>query len=272
VVSRSAYSMASVNRIVSVLRALAGEQGLPLVEVARRTGLDEATALRYLRSLDAHELVHRDEGSGRWSLGIELFRLGQQAVGVRGVRKLALPEMERLLEEFEETVNIGHWAGTRLVVIEVVESVLSIRKGATTGEPDVWHASGLGKAILAQMPEEQAVAVLEAHGRPRFTEHTLVGIEDLLAELARVRERGYAIDDEESEVGMRCVAAPIRDQHGQPRYAISISGVAARMPPDVVEQMGEALLGAAGRISAALGFVAQAEGGMTAQSPAKGSR
>lgn len=256
---RRSYSIAAVDRVVSVLDAVASAQGRPLAEVARKAGLDEATTLRYLSALGGHELIERDETTATYSLGLRLYRLGQQAVGLRDVRKVALAHMERLLEQFEETVNLAQWRADKLVVIDVLESPRSIRKGASIGDPDYWHASALGKSILAAVPEEEARAFLTRIERPSFTEHTLVDIDALLETLAAARSRGFAIDDEEYEHGLRCVAAAVRDRNGRPSYAISISGVAARMPPELIEQTGTAVAEAASAISTAMGYVPQEE-------------
>lgn len=260
--SRRRYSIAGVDRVVAVLDAVAaGSNGRTLSEVARSAGLDEATTLRYLSSLGSHELVVRDAETARYSLGLRLYRLGQQAVGLRDVRKLALPHMERLLERFEETVNLAQWRGDALVVIDVLESQRSIRKGATIGDPDFWHASALGKSILAALNDAAAARrMLEKTERIRFTRHTLVEVDELLENLTAVRARGYAIDDEEYEEGLRCVAAAVRDRDGRPSYAVSISGVAARMPPQTTEQMGAAVVEAATVVSRALGYQEEREG------------
>ena len=258
--ARRSYSVSGVDRTVAVLDAVGGSRARTLSEIARRAGLDEATTLRYLSALSGHELVVRDDETGRYSLGLRLFQLGQQAMGLRDVRKLALPHMERLLDEFEETVNIAHWRGERLVVIDVLESLRSIRRGASIGEPDLWHASALGKAILAQLDPALARRLLETADRRRFTEHTLVTVDEVLVNLDAVRSRGYAIDDEEYESGLRCVAAAIPDARGRPSYALSVSGVASRMPPQVTEQMGQAVRAAAAAISSGLGFMPEEEG------------
>jgi IclR family acetate operon transcriptional repressor len=257
--ARRSYSIAAVDRVVAVLDAVAARQGRTLAGVARAAELDEATTLRYLSSLASHDLIERDDTNATYSLGLRLYQLGQQAVGVRDVRKVALGHMERLLEQFEETVNLGQWRADKLVVIDVLESPRSIRKGASIGDPDYWHASALGKSILAALPVEEARAFLERIDRPRFTGKTLVDVDEILESLPAIAERGYAIDDEEYEHGLRCVAAAVRDRRGRPTYAISISGVAARMPPSLTEQAGRAVAEAAAAIENVMGYVAQEE-------------
>jgi IclR family acetate operon transcriptional repressor len=260
---RRQYSIAAVDRVVRILDAIAagGIAGRSLTEVARGAGLSESTALRYLSSLGSHDYVARDPDSGRFTLGLRLFGLGQKAVGVRDVRIVALPHMERLLERYQETVNLAVRRGHRLVIVDVLESTRSIRRGATIGEPDVWHASALGKAMLAGLPDGEAREELQLNELVRFTPRTLTDADVLVDELGTVRERGYAIDDEEYEDGLRCVGAAVLDRAGRPAYGLSISGVASRMSIAATHQMGLAVREAADAISAQLGFTHQGEGG-----------
>jgi IclR family acetate operon transcriptional repressor len=257
---RRTYSMVGVDRTVAVLHALSGREPLGLAEVARRANLDEATALRYLSSLASHDFVTRDEATGRYTLGVGLFVLGQSVAAMQDVRKVALPHMEGLLRDFEETVNVAHHRHGSLVIIDVLESTRSIRRGASVGERDVWHVSALGKAILSSLPEDEAVGILEAYEREAHTSRTKVGIDELREDLRVTRARGYAVDDEEYEQGLRCVGAAVMDRRGRPSYALSISGFAPRMPHEVVERMGEAVAQAADRVSRSLGHIPNQEG------------
>ena len=253
--NRNAYSINAVDRTLAILTALAGggPNGMPLTEVAREVGLSESTTLRYLSSLGSHDCVIRNEDSGRYSLGLRLFQLGQSAVGAQDVRRIALPYMESLLERYRETVNLGAWRGSRLVIVDALESTQSIRRGACVGEIDQWGVSALGKAILATLDPERALALASIAHSERYTPRTITKDEDLIADLARVRERGYAIDDEEFEDGLRCVGAAIHDHSGRPIYALSISGAAARMSIEATHQMGRDVLAAARAISTELG-------------------
>jgi DNA-binding IclR family transcriptional regulator len=250
------YHIAAVDRAVSILNLLETQSPLRLGEIARGVELSEPTTLRYLANLVQHRLVERDS-DGKYSLGLRLFQLGQRAVGSRDVRKFALPQLERLLARFDETVNLAVRRNDDLVIIEVAESQRSIRKGASIGEPDKWHSSGLGKAILARLPEAEARAILGRRGTERLTEHTLATVDDVLENLAEVRRRGYSIDDEEAEPGLRCVAAAICDRNGEPMYAISVSGPATRIDSDSVSKIGAEVVAATDAVATALGYQAQ---------------
>lgn len=248
-----------MERTIAILSALERDGSMRLTDVAREAGLSEPTAFRYLATLVEHRMVDR-EPDGTFRLGLRLFAMGQGAVGQRDVRKVALPHMERLLESFEETVNLAIRRGDDLMVVEVVESQRSIRKGASIGDMDVWHCSGLGKAVMALLREQEVRQILARRGTAAFTERTLASADEVVAHLELVRELGYAVDDEEAEAGLRCIAAAIRDRHGAPLYALSVSGPAARIEPDSFQAIGAAVALAASEISAALGYEGQVYG------------
>lgn len=244
----------ALERALTLLAAFEHRAEWRLVDIARETGLSEATALRYLSTLVHHQIVERDE-EGLYRLGMRLFQLGQRAFGRRDVRQLALPHLERLRERFQETVNLAVCSQENVVIIEVLESTQSIRKGAALGETDQWHCSALGKAMLSLFPEPDARRILETHGLHPHTPHTITEIERLLEQLEQARRCGYAIDAEEGEVGLSCVAAPVRDHRGVVSYAISVSGPASRLVPDRVAEVGEAVAAAAELVSRSLGDV-----------------
>jgi IclR family acetate operon transcriptional repressor len=249
------YSLVGVDRAVAILNVFDGSGSLALVDIARAAGLSETTTLRYVSSLASHELLEREDASGRYRLGLGLFQLGQRALGIDDPRKTALPVMEELLDRFEETVNLAMRHADELVLVEVLESRRSIRKGARVGDRDDWHASSLGKAVLAALPPDEAWALLERLPRPVRTRRTITSTERLLAHLRGVRRRGYAVDDEEHEVGLRCVGAAIRDRRGAPSFAISVSGPTARLGRERLTEIGGAVSLGAADISLRLGYL-----------------
>jgi len=257
--SENPYAITAVERTIAILSALERSGPMRLTVVARDAGLSEPTSFRYLATLVEHRIVDR-QPDGTYRLGLRLFAMGQRAVGQRDVRKVALPHMERLLETFQETVNLAIRRGDDLMLVEVVESQRSIRKGASIGDMDIWHCSGLGKAVMALLPEAEVREILARRGTAAFTERTLSSADDVAADLQLVRERGYAVDDEEAEAGLRCIATAIRDRHGAPLYALSVSGPAARIEPDSFPEIGAEIASAAAAISRALGYEGHAFG------------
>lgn len=248
------YSLVGIDRAASVLDALEARGTLTLAEVARATSLNEATALRYLTSLSKHGLVERAHSDGRYRLGIRLFQLGQHALRGRDPRQCARPHMEQLLARFRETVNLGMRHGDELVLIDVLESTQSIKKGATIGDRDRWHASSLGKAMLAALDAEEARRLLGSTALKPYTPQTLTNVNVLFAQLPRIRESGYAVDDEETEAGLRCIGAAVLDENGNPRYALSIAGPISRVTHEREDEIGAAVRMAAAAVSRELGF------------------
>ena len=249
------FSLASIERAMAILGAFDDRAELALADLARSSHLSEATALRYATSLATHGFLERDPATGRYQLGVRLFELGQKALRRRDPRTIAMPHMRRLRDRFAETVNLAMRHGDDLVLIEVLESTRSIRKGAQLGDRDCWHASSLGKAVLAQLAADDARALLERVERPMFTPNTITSVVRLLAELDVVRAQGFAIDERETEEDLRCVGAAILDRHGSPEYALSIAGPATRLTRDAAGEMGAGLREAAAGISAALGYL-----------------
>jgi len=242
-----------------VLEVFATRPRVILADIARASGLSEATALRYVASLRRRGWVTQDD-SGAYSLGVPVFHLGQFAVNSLDIRKLALPHMSGLLDTYQETVNLAICNDRQLFVIEVLESTRTIKTGAGLGDRDVWHASALGKAVLAHLDEAEVHTLLKATGMPGLTATTLTTLALMDENLTRVRERGYALDDGESEIDLRCVAAPIFDRRGLPTFAMSVSGPASRLSLELLGEIGVRLCSATQSISQALGHVAPPPG------------
>ena len=247
------YSLESIDRMIAVLDALEQAHDQSLEQVARNSGLSESTALRYLMSLAKHDFVERNERTGSFRLGLRLFRLGTLAVDRRDIVGIARPAMETLLQTFGESINLATRQQGTVVLISVLDSPNPIRKGSRAGETDSWHATSLGKALLAAMPQPEAEAILASVQLTGFTPNTMTTAESLLRDLQAVRTRGYAIDDEESNEGLRCVGAVIRDHDGNPTYAISMSGPKSRMSYSRTQEIGHALVDTATQLSRHLG-------------------
>ncbi len=234
----SSYSIRAVHRVCDILDLLQQSTGgVALPDVARVTRLPRSSAFRYLTTLEQRRYVERDPLTGNYRAGSALLPL--RAHEPELLARRARPHMEQLRDKLQETVNLGMLEGDRVIYLEIVESRRAMRLAARRGNRDPVHATALGKAIAARIPEERVRAILGTAGMARLTERTITDPQSYLAELARVRERGYAVDDGENEIDGRCVAVPL--DGGNLPAAISLSAPASRLAPSQVETTAEAL-------------------------------
>lgn len=239
----------SVERAFHVLEALAAaDVPLPLADIAASTGLAAPTAHRLLKTLLALGYV-RQGGSRAYALGPGLMRLGQRATpGLATAAQAVLVE----LEEFsEETANLAVLDGDLIAYIAQVPSRHRMRMFTEVGRRVLPHAAGVGKAILSTLPEREVEALVTRTGMPAYTASTLITTEQLLANLHETRRRGFAIDDGEQEIGVRCIAVSIPGT--RPAAAVSISGPAARVTDERSAGLIDALQRAARRLAEAAG-------------------
>jgi IclR family acetate operon transcriptional repressor len=216
-------------RLIAIVESFIDSPRQTLSEISARSGIDPATSTRYLKQLVERGWLEKDPTTRNYSPGIRLYVIGQLARDLDSTRRRALPKMRELRDQYDETINMGVFRGREVVIIEAIESKRSIRTGATVGEVDEWFASSLGKSILAHLPADEVEEIVAAYPPVRHTEHSLVTLDEIMDDLALVRERGYALDDQESEIGLKCVGVPIIEPGGIVTHAISISGPARRI-------------------------------------------
>lgn len=213
----------SVERAFFLLEALASAEGeLALAAVAEAAGLAPPTAHRLLKTMQAQGYVRQHE-SRSYGLGPGLINLGLRATPSRV--RIAMPIMQELEEVSQETVNLAELNGNHVAYIGQVPSRHQMRMFTEVGRQVLPHASGVGKAILSTLSEAKVRQILESVGLPRYTDATVTEVDTLLEQLRVTQNQGFAVDDGEREVGVRCIAVPIP----QSQSAISISGPAARI-------------------------------------------
>lgn len=243
------YIVAPVAKALLVLDTVAeGEEGIRLAQVAARTGLPKTTALRYLCTLEAAGYVECDPAAELYRVGARLRTLGRALDPAKRLRAASLPTMTELRDRFDETVNLGMLRGGNIVYVEIVESRQRLRLQARVGGMDPVHSTALGRAILAGLPAAEREKLLSRQLDVR-TASTVRTREAVLAELERVSHRGWAIERGENEVGAVCVGAAITDGTGRPLGALSVSAPETRMAPDRIQEVGPALVAAAGAIA-----------------------
>jgi IclR family transcriptional regulator, acetate operon repressor len=223
--ARPMTSVRSLERAFELLEHLADAGGrMALSELTEVSGLPMPTIYRLMRTLVNHGYV-RQEPSKRYALGPRLIRLGESATRLLGA--WARPTLGRLVDEIGETANMAVLEGDAVVYVAQVPSRHSMRMFTEVGRRVQPHCTGVGKALLAQLPAETVQEIVGRTGMPAHTPHTLTDLDALLAELSRIRAQGYALDDEEQELGVRCVAVPLPDAPAP--AAISVSGPSGRL-------------------------------------------
>lgn len=241
----------SLMRGLSIVNALAEHgDGLNLTDLAQTLGLAPSTAHRLLTTLQQERFVRFDPASSLWQVGVQAFIAGNAFARTRDVVALARPVMRRLMEDSGETVNIAVEDQVEAVYMGQVECRQMMRTIARPGGRVKLHSSGIGKAILASLSAADVARVLQRHGLPRATERTLDTPQKVKADLEQARQRGWAVDDEEHSVGVRCVAAPVLDDAGAPLAGLSLSGPAARITDDRIAVLGRLVMHAAAEITA----------------------
>jgi IclR family acetate operon transcriptional repressor len=246
--------MNSIEKTLAVLRALSSpDQPRRLADIAERTGINKTTAHRILQILTA-EGYAVTSGDGAYASGPALLALAGSALADRDLGAVARPILDNLQRQTGHGVHFAVRSGTVAVYLAKVESQQPYRMASKVGMQVALHCTAIGKALLAQLPEEEVNAIVAATSPLiRHTPATIVEPERLLAELAAVRKRGYAIDNEENERDVRCVGVAVHDRHGTPIGAVSVSALTFTLDNDDVEVLGPLVVAAAGRISSALG-------------------
>jgi IclR family acetate operon transcriptional repressor len=228
-----ADAVRSLERAFELLEHLADAGGeMALSELTEASGLPMPTIYRLMRTLVNRGYV-RQAPSKRYALGPRLIRLGESSSRLLG--GWARPALARLVDDVGETANMALFEGDAVVYVAQVPSRHSMRMFTEVGRRVQAHCTGVGKALLAQLPPEAARALVCRTGLPAHTPHSITDLETLMRELALIRTRGYALDDEEQELGVRCVAVPIS---GAPTLsAISVSGPSGRLTSALVNDV-----------------------------------
>ena len=200
---------------------------------------------RVLATLEAREFVEMSPDRQEWHIGAEAFRLGSAFLRRMNVVERSRPVMRDLVTATGETSNLGIERNGEVLFVSQVETHESIRAFFPPGTLAPLHASGIGKALLSTYDDDRLEAFLKAARLARYTGRTIASPAGLRGELEATRGRGYSLDDEERTTGMRCVAAPILNVHGEAVAGISISGPTHRMTDEQVPVFGERVRAAA---------------------------
>jgi DNA-binding IclR family transcriptional regulator len=247
------YQLHGLERAVSVLEVLSeSEAPLSLAEICHRMNLHKSTAHRSLMVLERSALIERTS-ENRFRLGLKLYELGNRAVEQIDLRARVCPFFRRLAMDVRETVHLGVLQKTSVLYLDKVEPNRRICMSSRIGSSNPVYCTSMGKAMLAFQPEETIEKIVSSIRFTRYTPKTLCSREKLLEHLKTVRRRGYAIDDEEIELGVRCIGAPIFNQDRWAIAAVSVSGPTSRITAQNVPAIAQRVLTCCREISASLG-------------------
>ena len=225
--------------------------GLGTTEIAKQLSIDKSSASRLLHTLANYGFVEQDDNSARYQLGPQLLTLGQHLLNRITLRDHARPYLHELVDKTGECAHLAIQAQRQALYIDQVESTAALRVESEIGTLSPLHCTALGKVMLAfadcNMPEEM---------RP-FTHRTVTDPSTLEAQLTQTTNRGYAIDDEEYNYGVRCVAAPVYDHRGLLVGAIGISGPAGRVTLERIDEFGDIVKETADALSTRMGYDAR---------------
>ncbi|MDK2823123.1 MAG: IclR family transcriptional regulator, regulon repressor [Clostridia bacterium] len=242
----------SVDRALSILQVFSNHEELGVTEISKLIGLNKSTTYGLLNTLFEKGYVDK-RPNGKYCLGLKLLELGQHVQNRLDVRTVARPFLEELCEKYDETIHLVIFNRGEAYYVDKVESARSIVNITQVGKRVALHASSVGKAILAYMPEEQQEAELTKPLK-QYTPNTITDPEKLREHIELVKEKGYALDMEEIELGVRCIGAPIRNYTGEVIGAFSCSAPSTRVSSEKLTEIIEAVKATALTISRNLGY------------------
>lgn len=248
--------IASVQRAVDILNLYDHTHiELGTTDIARQLGIAKSTISGLVQTLEWNGLLEKNPSTRKYRLGYKLAEYAGILLNQTDLRQLAIPQLEELLGWCNESVNLAVLDQSYVVYIERLNGTNMLGMRSEIGKREPVHSTALGKAILAFTSQADVHDLLQRVQLTPRTPKTIVDPQEFIDEIVRTRQRGYALDDEENEIGGRCVAAPILDHRGKPVAAVSISAPVQRFPQDKVAEYGSKVIQAARAVSKRLGYV-----------------
>ena len=256
---KSRAPVQSIDRVLDIIEKLSAcPRGAALTELADSVGLNISTVHRMLSALAARGYAKKDPETGRYCLTLRLFELGNRVAGSIDWTVAARPQLERLARVTRETVHLVVRDGDEVVYLYKQSPVENVLQTASfVGLRNPMYCTGVGKSILAFLPADEVRSIWARTEPVHFTPRTLTDMDSLCADLAQIQERGWAVDEEEHEVGVVCVAAPVLGYDGRPVGALSVTAPSARMGTEARLRFAREVVDSAYAVSALLGAPAR---------------
>lgn len=249
------YRVQVLDRTFRILDILAkSDSGTGLGELAKLLGMHKSTTHRLIMVLESVQYVERDVSTGKYRLGSRLIELGLSAASQLDIYEISRPHLRGLAAQAGETAHLAVLREGDVVSLVKAESTQTLRTPITVGARTPAYCTSLGKAILAFSPPERLQEFLKNTKLKAYTRQTITSPARFKAELRTIRERGYSVDNEEREIGLRCIGAPVWNSTGEVIAAISIAGPAFRITDERLPELSRAVMSVAARLSSSLGY------------------
>lgn len=227
---QSAKNIQSVERAVMILEYLSKHpSGAQLTNISKDLGLNKSTAFGLISTLENLRCIRQDQNTSRYYLGLRLLEFGHSLMTSMDIITVGKPFLRELSSKYDETVNLALLSGNNVIYVDRVQSSKSVRVEMQLHEQVPTYCCSTGKVFLSYMDRQQQEAIIEKTDFKPRTIYTIVSKAQLLAELENIRNRGYAYDREEYEIGLTCIAAPVLDSEGRVTAAISLNAPTGRM-------------------------------------------
>lgn len=247
----------AVERALAILEAVAQRSGgMTNSEISRRLQIPKSSASYILRTLERQGYLRRERHTGKYRLGLKVLNLSHRVLLGLDIREMALPVLRQLVERSHLTAHLAVLDHGEAVYIERVEAPGFIKMDTWVGRRLPIHTTAVGKALVAHLPESEMKAIIKERGLKKFTPKTITVPSTWLRELERARAQGYAVDDEENNPGVRCVAAPVFDSLGRVEATVGVSGTTSQLDKSSLPKIAELVKEAARKISEQLGYQA----------------
>lgn len=245
----------SIERAADILELfLFSDSELSVKEISEKLVLSKSTIHGLLKTLEYRGYLQQNPENQKYRLGLKLFELGHHMSKQLDIAKIAHPIIKKLVEQLKETVHLVVRQQDELIYVEKEDGPHSLRIYSHVGKKAPIHCTGAGKAVLAYQDEEEIDRILLNVPLESFTPHTITDRDEIKNQLINVRKKGYSIDDEEIELGLKCVAAPIFDYRGNAIASISCASPKIRLDDERLPKVIERVKGAALEISQKLGY------------------
>lgn len=248
----------SVSRALDIITLVGSKKGgMGVTEISKQIDINKSSVYRILSTLVQYRYVEQDTETGRYKLGYKFLEVSSQLLDSIDLRAEAKPYLQELEDETNEVIHLVVFDQGEVVYIEKLEGNETLRMHSKVGKRAPMHCTSVGKAILAHLSSSIVLDILDRKGMPMHTDKTITNKDEFLQELNKVKQKGYALDLEENEYGITCIAVPIFDHTGKVIAAISISGTTIRMTVERLDLLQERMRKIGKQISARLGYVSR---------------